>query len=159
MTPSHAEIHDLMRQWRAVMSASRPRWAAADLTFMQLRGLSLLAQEEPIRVSGFAERLGVGLASASALADRMVRHRLVSRRSDPTDRRIVLLALSPQGRRLLGRLERGSTDHFGKLIERMTPAERDALATTLRAFVRLGAEYAVRKGPGALVTVERIAKC
>ena len=159
MTSTSAEIQDLLRQWRAVMAASRPRWAAADLTFMQLRALSLLAREEPIRVSGFAERLDVGLASASALADRMVRHRLVSRRSDPADRRIVLLSLSPQGRRLLERLERGSTDHLGRLIERMTAAEREALATTLRAFVRLTAEHAVRKGPGGLVTVERTAKC
>ena len=29
---------------------------------------------------------------------------------------------------------------FGRLIEKMTPGERDALATTLRAFLRVGAQ-------------------
>jgi hypothetical protein len=37
-------------------------------------------------------------------------------------------------------MERGSTDHFSRLIEKMTPDERDALATTLRAFLRVGAQ-------------------
>jgi DNA-binding MarR family transcriptional regulator len=145
VTSSEVEIHDIMRQWRGLMAASRPRWGAVDLTFTQLRALSLLSQRQPLRVSDLAEALGVGLASASALADRMGQHGLVSRHSDPADRRIVLLELGPRGRRLLERLERGSSDHFGRLIERMTPAERDALATALRAFVRLGAEPQPRK--------------
>lgn len=145
MTASEVEIQDLMRQWRSLATSSRPHWGAVDLTFMQLRALSLLARQQPLRVSGLAEGLVVGLASASALADRMVRRQLVARRSDPTDRRIVLLELAPLGRRLLERLERGSLDHFGRLIERMTPAERDALALALRAFVRLSAEQSARR--------------
>lgn len=145
MTASDVEIQDLVRQWRALATSSRPHWGAVDLTFTQLRALSLLGRQQPLRVSGLAAALGVGLASASALADRMSRHGLVTRRSDPTDRRIVLLELGPRGRRLLERLERGSLDHFGKLIERMTPAERDALAIALRAFVRLSAEPQPRK--------------
>ncbi len=160
MTSSHAEIQDLMRQWRSVMSSSRPRWAAADLTFMQLRALSLLAQQEPLRVSALAKGLGIGLASASALADRMVRRRFVSRRPDGSDRRIVLLALAPAGRRLLERLERGSADHLGRLIERMTPSEREALATALRAFVRLTADHTLRVDAHGLVVVQkRESKC
>ncbi len=37
-------------------------------------------------------------------------------------------------------MERGSADHFGRMIDKMTPEERGALATTLRAFLRIGAE-------------------
>jgi DNA-binding MarR family transcriptional regulator len=150
----------LMRQWRDVMASSRPRWSAGDLTFTQLRALSVINRRGgAIRVGDLAEDLGVGLAAASALADRMAQRGFITRHSDPDDRRIVLLELGARGRHLLERLERGSTEHFGKLIEGMTAAERDALATTLRAFVRLSAEHDIRKEPSGLVTIRRAEKC
>jgi DNA-binding MarR family transcriptional regulator len=159
MTSSRSEIQALMRQWREVMASSRPRWSAADLTFTQLRALSVISRREAVRVSDLAEELGVGLAAASALVDRMARRQFITRHADPNDRRIVLLELGARGRQLLERLERGSTERFGKLIARMTPAERDALATTLRAFVRLSAEHTLRKDAHGLVVVQRVAKC
>ncbi len=155
MGPSDAEIHELMRQWRAVMALRRPRWHDVDLTFTQLRALSTIARRQPLRVSGLAEELGAGLAATSALVDRMTRHGLVARSADPEDRRIVLLELTARARRTLGRIEQGSTDHFTRLVARMTPAEREALATTLRAFIRLNAEQVLEKREHGLVAVRR----
>ena len=126
------------------MAASRPRWSAADLTFTQLRGLSVLARRQPLRMSDLAESLGMTPASASALIERMEQWRFVTRRSDAEDRRTVLVELSRRGKHILDVMERGSSDHFGRLIEKMTPEERDALATTLRAFLRISAESADR---------------
>jgi DNA-binding MarR family transcriptional regulator len=142
MPVSDVEIQDLLRQWRQLMAASRPRWSAVDLTFGQLRALSLLAQRQPLRMSELADALDITLASGSALADRMARHGLIVRRSLAGDRRIVLVELASRGRHLIDRLERGSSDHFSKMIERMTPDERAALATTLRAFLRISGEAA-----------------
>lgn len=142
-----------MRKWRAVMALQRPRWHAGDLTFTQLRALSTIGRRQPVRVSDVAEDLGAGLAATSALVDRMARNGLVARGNDPEDRRLVLLELTPRARRILDRLERGSTDHFTRLIERMTPAEREALATTLRAFVRLSAEQVLEKREHGLVAI------
>ena len=155
MPTGDAEIQDLLRKWRAVMALRRPRWHAVDLTFTQLRALSAIAQRQPLRVSDVADDLGAGMAATSALVDRMARHGLVVRRNDPDDRRIVLLEITPRARRLLDRLERGSTEHFSGLIERMTPAEREALATTLRAFVRLSAQEVLEKRDHGLVAIRR----
>jgi DNA-binding MarR family transcriptional regulator len=152
---TRGEIEELMAQWRHVMAASRPHWGSVDLTFTQLRALSTIARRQPLRVSGLAQELGVGLGAASALTDRMVRHGLVSRRPQEGDRRIVLLEVAQRGRKLLDRLEQDRTEHFGKLIERMTPAERDALAVVLRAFVRLSAENTLKRGPHGPVVVQR----
>ena len=145
MRPAGDEIQRLVREWHELMASARPSWADVDLTFMQLRALALLDRQQRLRVSALAKGLGIGIASASALAERMVRRRLVARRSDPTDRRIVLLGLAPAGRRLLDRLERGSADEMAQLIGRMTTAERDALAIAMRAFVRLSADDASRR--------------
>ncbi len=155
MVTSDAEIQELMRQWRAVMALARPRWHDVDLTFTQIRALSAVARRQPMRVSDLAEELGAGLAATSALVERMARHGLVSRSADPDDRRTVLLEPTLRARRLLDKLERGQSEHFAHLIERMTAAERDALATTLRAFVRLGAERVLEKREHGLVAVRR----
>lgn len=156
---ARAEIEDLLQQWKAVMAASRPRWAAADLTFTQLRALSVL-QRGNVRVSELGEALGIGLAAASTLADRMAQRRFIVRRSDPDDGRVVHIELSARGRTLIEHMERGRTEHLGKLIAQMTPSEREALKTTLRAFIRLSAEHTVTKeGPHKLVIVRRRATC
>jgi len=152
---TRTEIEELMAQWRQVMAASRPHWGSVDLTFTQLRALSTISRRGRMRVSDLADELGVGLGAASALTDRMARHGLVSRRAQEGDRRIVLLEVSSRGRKLLDRLEQGRTEHFGKLIEHMTAAERDALAVVLRAFVRLSADHAMTSGPHGAVTVPK----
>ena len=156
---TQAELQDLIRSWRAVMAASRPRWGAVDLTFTQLRALSGIAKRDGMRVTELAEELGIGLAAASALADRMSRRGLIARKTDREDRRIVRLEVSTRGQHLLERLERGSTEHLGKLIARMTPAEREALTTALRAFVRLSAEFRIEKESSGLVAVRRVQGC
>ena len=152
---TRTEIDELLQQWKAVMAAARPRWNTPDLTLTQLRALSVL-QRGNVRVSELGEALGIGLAAASTLADRMAQRRFIVRRPDPEDGRAVHLELSARGRTLIEHLERGRAEHLGKLIARMTPAERDALKTTLKAFVRLSAEHTITKaGPHALVIVRR----
>ncbi len=140
MVRTDTELADLLHQWRELMASARPRWTAADLTFTQLRALSVLARKQPQRMSDLAEALDMTPASASALIDRIDQRGFVARRSDPDDRRTVLVELSRRGQHILDIMERGSSDHFGRLIEKMTPGERDALKTTLHAFLRIGAE-------------------
>ena len=151
---TRTETLDLLQQWKAVMASARPRWSNADLTFTQLRALSVL-QRGHVRVSELGDALGIGLAAASTLADRMVRRQFIVRRSDPEDGRIVRLELSARGRTLIERMERGRTEHLGKVIARMTPAEREAFKTTMRAFVRLTAEHTLTKEPHGLLVVRR----
>src|SRR4051812_25680486 len=93
---TRSEIDDLLEQWKAVMATARPAWNTPDLTITQLRALSVL-QRGYVRVSELSEALGIGLAAASTLADRMAQRRLIVRRSDPQDGRVVHLELSAKG--------------------------------------------------------------
>lgn len=154
-----SDVQTLLHQFRDVMSAARPRWSGVELTFTQLRALSAIAHREPIRVSELAGELGIGLAASSSLADRMSRRQFVVRRASRDDRRIVLLSLAPRGRKLLDHIERSRNEHFTRLIQRMTPSEREALATTLEAFARLHREHTTRKEPSGLVTARRTERC
>jgi DNA-binding MarR family transcriptional regulator len=135
---TEAELTTLVARMRELTARSPDAWADVDLTFTQLRALFVLAAaEHSVRVSDLAKSLDMSLASASALSDRLVRLEYVGRRSDPADRRAVLLQLALKGSRLLARLERQSNAQLRYALRRMSRHEREALATSLRAFVRV----------------------
>ena len=136
MTTSDAELHDLIGQWRERMAASPDAWTDVDLTFTQLRALFVLGRQ-PLRVSDLAKALGMSLASASALSERLVRQGLVARHPDPTDRRSVFLHVARPGARLLRRQGRAQTAQLTRAIRLMNEKERSAFVTTLRAFLRI----------------------
>lgn len=137
MTTSNTQLQTLIGQWREVMAASPDAWADVDLTFTQLRALFVLGRQ-PLRVSDLAKALGMSLASASALSDRLVRQGLVARHPDPADRRSVFLHVAPPGMRVLRRLDRAQTSQWTRAIRQMSEDERKAFATTLRALLRIG---------------------
>lgn len=137
MATIDTEVHALARQLREIAAASPAAWGDIDLTFTQMRALFVLASREPIRVGDLARALGMSLASASALSERLGRLGYVARERGVEDQRTVLLVLSSKGTRLLDRLERQSTAHLSRAIRVMTATERRALAVSLRAFVRL----------------------
>jgi DNA-binding MarR family transcriptional regulator len=135
---TEAELTTLVARMRELTARSPDAWADVDLTFTQLRALFVLAAaEHSVRVSDLAKSLDMSLASGSALSDRLVRLEYVGRRSDPADRRAVLLQLALKGSRLLARLERQSNAQLRYALRRMSRHEREALATSLRAFVRV----------------------
>ncbi len=144
MTGSEREIQTLVRRMREVTAASPDAWEDVELTFTQLRGLFVLGARHPLRVSDLGRALGMSLASSSALSDRLVRLGYVARRSDPEDRRTVLLHLATKGSRLLERLDRRSTAKLSRAIQQMTGDERTALATALRAFLRVSSLESAR---------------
>jgi len=137
MATTDIEVHALVRQLREITAASPDAWSDVDLTFAQLRALFVLGPRQPVRVGDLAVALGMSLASASALSERLGRLGYVTRQRGVEDQRTVLLVLSPEGTRLLDRLERRSTAQLSKAIRGMTEAERAALTVSLRAFVRL----------------------
>ena len=64
--------------------------------------LSALWREDGMPVSDLARYNGTNLPAASRVVDRMVDAGLVSRRPDPSDRRSVLVYLTPKGEGLRG---------------------------------------------------------
>ena len=78
-----------------------PSWLAQDLTLAQVRTLFLIAHEAPLPMGRIAEILGVSVASASGIVDRLERHGLVRREHRTDDRRVVECVLADVGRSLL----------------------------------------------------------
>ena len=70
---------------------------------MAIRGLSI---REPMSIGDLAGYMLIRHHTAVELVDRMVRLKIISRSTDPSDRRRVLLELTGEGERRLRRLYR-----------------------------------------------------
>lgn len=135
---SDSDVRDLARAYLDAVALLEPLqgriWREAELTLTQLRALRRL-RETPKTTGELGRELGLAPASMTRVVDRLEERRLVQRTRDEDDRRRVLLAIRPEGMRLLGetKLLEGSSVH--RALDEMTPTERRQVTEWLRLLV------------------------
>ena len=102
------DVAGIVRQWveasdRRSLAAWRRFAREAGLSMPQLSLLMRLYDGGGCRVRDIGRGLAVSAAAASQMVDRLVQGGLVERGENPQDRRARHVALSPRGRRLVGR--------------------------------------------------------
>lgn len=112
-------------------------WLSLDLTTPQLKVVLLLYLNGPARMSVIASSLGVSLATATGVVDRLVERGMLLRESDPNDRRVVLCRLSDKGDQLIAGLWQKAGERvvimFKALDRRKLQLVKDALEALLEA--------------------------
>lgn len=141
--PVH-RLGKLMHQLRGTLAPSPEDFVGSDLPQHQLRALFVVDKHGPISVGGLAEATHASLASASSLADRLVRSGHLQREQDAGDRRVVLLVATPQGQAVTEELTSRFRARFERLVEAMTPEGRAALEAGLTDMIRAADELGVR---------------
>jgi len=101
----------------------------------QLFVLQKLAESDGQSVTELAVRTATDQSSVSVVAARLVRRRLVSRRSDPRDRRRRQLTLTAAGRALARRSPAAAQQGLVGAIEALPRPEQAALAELLEKIV------------------------
>ena len=126
-----------MTPWdpRERMSAFRS-FLRGSLSLMHIHALTVLEVEGSLSMSHLADELGVSLASATGIVARMEQRRLVERRHDETDRRIVSVHQTRLGAAVFARLRRHRRDKLSKLLGLLSDDELTAFLTGLRAMRR-----------------------
>jgi DNA-binding MarR family transcriptional regulator len=112
---------------------SQPR----DMSLTSLSTLATLEMAGPRRITDLAAREGVAQPSMTALVTALERSGLVERRSDPSDRRVALVALTPEGVRYIRKRRQAGVDNFAQLISDLPVDEADALAKSITALTHL----------------------
>ena len=103
------------RPSREALLAARDR-GIADVIAPQLKVLFLLYADGSAPMSRLASSLGVTLSTVTGIVDRLVEHKLVQRREDPTDRRLVLCRLTPRANTMVERLHQAGRLRLGNVL-------------------------------------------
>jgi len=118
-----------------------------DLTMPQLKVVLLLYLNGSMRMSDIASSLGMSLATATGVIDRLVERETVLREADPNDRRVVLCRLSDKGEDLTGVLWRSARERARQLLSAMPTSRVEMLNEALEALMQAGTATKPRLEP------------
>jgi len=116
---------------RRLRAASMAAFAAHDVTPSQVRAIRVLDTHGGVRSKELADHLRIAARSATEVVDALEAKGLVSRSTDPTDRRATLVALTDRGRELSEEVRRLRGVESEKLFQRLTGTDRADLARIL----------------------------
>ncbi|WP_026918112.1 MarR family winged helix-turn-helix transcriptional regulator [Gordonia shandongensis] len=105
-----------------------------DISAAQGSALALLHDHGPMRMGEFADRESIRMPTATALIDGLCREGLVSREPDPTDRRAVLISITPQGVDAVDDIRSRRDDAVTRALADLSEAHRSAIAEALPAL-------------------------
>ena len=110
-------------------------WIHLDLTMSQLKVFVLLFITGQSRMSDIASELGVSLATATGVVDRLVERNLLIRNGDPNDRRVVLCQLSNEGEKLIRDLWQLSQKRAGELMSALDTPQLLLISKALQVLM------------------------
>ena len=92
------------------------------ISFPQMVTLQYVSNKKCVNMKCIANNLGIKMSSASTLVDRLIREKMLSRRHDEKDRRIVWISMTSKGtkviRHILDQKQRSTREIFSVLTER-----------------------------------------
>lgn len=122
---------------RSVHHYSRQLARTNGISVTQLVCLETLRNGGPLTLKGLAERLRMAPSSLVAVVDRLVDAELTSRERSQTDRRKLVLAVTPKGVTLLAESPTLLDDLLAHRLNQLPEAERLTMASALERVVTL----------------------
>jgi len=101
-----------------------PALRRADLTLSEYVLMDLLRDSVTMKMSEIARKLSVTTSAVTSMVDTMVRARLLRRKRDEQDRRVVQVSLTQQGVGLTDELHRQAFSAFGSIMSDLGTAEQ-----------------------------------
>ena len=117
---------------RQMRETSQETLAPWDITPAQFRALRVLRRHGVMRQSELSDRLKIAPRSTTEVIDALQARDLAGRRPDPDDRRATLVELTEHGTQVLHAIREASGSESERVFDRLTPADRAALAAILR---------------------------
>ena len=111
-----------------------------DITMPQTKIMIILFVKGAIRMTDLASDLGVTLATATGLVDRLVERNFVLRESLPDDRRVVLCRLSESGHKTISQIWISARNRSRELLETLDTEKLKMFSGVLSTMLE-SAEY------------------
>src|SRR5258708_24646430 len=136
-TPTHrpADVR-LAEQILGIVNRIGPIWQAAvrDTTggsAVRMKVLGLLSRSGPTRAGELAVVCGITPSAMTEMIESLVEDKHPRRGDDPTDRRAVLIAITPAGQNEVDRVVAAATAHILTSLERLSAEQRSRLRSAL----------------------------
>jgi MarR family transcriptional regulator, organic hydroperoxide resistance regulator len=133
----YRSLFDLFLSLKRNFMAHHPRGEGDGLTRLRLGALGILSQMGALPTSELARLLRVSKPQATALVDSLVAGGLVNRGESKTDRRVVEISISGEGRAALKTALDELYEKLALRLERLGSEELAALRQSLSVLVPL----------------------
>lgn len=130
------ELDDVFRKLRRLINAEYNRFNVHGLGMTEGKMVIILAQQGPQKASTMAELLRITSGAVTGISDRLIDLGFVERSRSEYDRRIVMLSVTDEGRKLV--------DHVMEMRERIMfklydGFELDDIEKATDIFIRMAA--------------------
>jgi MarR family 2-MHQ and catechol resistance regulon transcriptional repressor len=140
-TPSGVHIWlVLMKAFHAIDSYSAPGLRASGLGDSDFRVLEALLHKGPMPVNTLGPKVWLTPGSISTAVDRLYERGLVSRAGGAEDRRVRVVDLTPQGRKLIEGVFRAHFAEMEELAESLNSRERKQVVELLKKIGKRAAD-------------------
>lgn len=124
----------LARAFDAISHHARDSIARFELGATEFGVLEVLYHKGELPVCEVQRRILVEGSTTTYIVDKLVARRLVRRRASDADRRVVLLALTPAGRRIIHRFFPQHADAIRHAVGALSPRQQALAARLLRSL-------------------------
>jgi len=127
---------ELLELWHHLMRGSTEQLYALiadlDLSITQMKTLHVLAEGgSELSVKELSDRLGLSLPGASRIVDALLRRGWLERREDTHDRRMKRVGITPDGLKVVDRIETARLAGLEDYAASLTPEQRNRLSSAL----------------------------
>jgi DNA-binding MarR family transcriptional regulator len=136
-TTNESDLADRLRLAVTRLARRLRQQSGNDASPTQLSALATVERRGPITLGRLAEAERVKPPTMTAAATRLVADGLLARHVDESDRRIVRVAITPAGRKLLARNRSRKTAELERRLRRLSPEDRHTLDRAVVVLDRL----------------------
>ncbi|MCK5241833.1 MarR family transcriptional regulator [bacterium] len=111
-----------------------PEVLTTRMTMGQLRLMHYLMEHGATSMRALAEYSRVVMSTMTDMANRLVRLGMIKRRQDPNDRRLVLLEVTPKGRKEFAAKHQYFREHVTNILRPLPDSERDKLMQAIQTI-------------------------
>lgn len=132
--PTSAIITDFRATMSQLKCASSERLLRLGVSMAQLHIMFTLQRSGEMTMSHLADVLNVSLSNATGLIDRLEERGYLERHRVPTDRRVVLVEVTPAGQAMLEEVDALSDNLMRSVLERLPMSQLRGVAHAISAL-------------------------
>ena len=121
------ELSDLVPVIMGAIRTEMRSRRTADLTVPQFRSMLFIERNPGCSLLAVAEHLGLTAPTVSKMVDKMVHNGVVKRKSSSTDRRKIVLTLTPKGQPILEVARNGTQAHITATLATLPTDKLDVI--------------------------------